>query len=72
MKKRCKDKKKEQDFVLPVPSVFPNVLPAWSPLPGLKYGEAFVPPQRYARTWPPNIALAKGTIFPELYSPYQE
>lgn len=66
MKKRCKEK----ETVIPIPAVFPNVLPAWSPLPGLKYGEAFVPPQKYARTWGPEEALAKGTIFPELYSPY--
>lgn len=66
MKKRCKEEK----AFLPVPAMFPNVLPAWSPLPGLKYGEAFVPPQKYTRTWDPGEALAKGTIFPELYAPY--
>jgi len=66
MKKKCKEK----EMVLPVPAVFPNVLPAWSPLPGLKYGEAFVPPQQYTRTLSPAEGLAKGTIFPELFSPY--
>lgn len=66
MKKRCKGK----EMVVSVPAVFPNVLPAWSPLPGLKYGEAFVPPQRYSRTVSPAEGLAMGTIFPELFSPY--
>ena len=66
MKKRCREKAD----IVPFPAVLPNVLPAWSPLPGLKYAEAFVPPQRYVRTWGPEEGLHKGTIFPELFSPY--
>lgn len=69
MKKHCKCKGRGQGAMMPVP-VFPEVLPAGSPLPGLKYGEAFVPPQFYGRTWGPEEALHKGTIFPELFSPY--
>jgi len=67
MKKRDKGKK----AAMPVPAMIPQVLPAWSPLPGLKYGEAFVPPQTYGRTFGPEEALRHGTIFPELVSPYQ-
>jgi hypothetical protein len=64
-------KKRRKNAVAPNPIPgFPNVLPAWSPLPGLKLGEAFVPPQRYSVTFSPDVALAKGTLFPELVSPY--
>ena len=30
----------------------------------------YVPFQKYDKTYPENIALEKGTIFPELYFPF--
>ncbi|WP_034634492.1 spore coat associated protein CotJA [Desulfofundulus thermocisternus] len=38
--------------------------------PPLRLARAYVPPQRYGRTYSPAEALEKGTLFPELYSPY--
>ncbi|MDQ0286615.1 hypothetical protein J2Z49_001729 [Desulfofundulus luciae] len=38
--------------------------------PPLRLAQAYVPPQRYGRTYSPAEALEKGTLFPELYSPY--
>lgn len=32
---------------------------------------AYILPQTYSRTWSPAEGLMKGTIFPELYRPYQ-
>lgn len=32
---------------------------------------AYVPPQRYSQVWSPAEGLMKGTIFPELYRPYE-
>ncbi|WP_338823209.1 hypothetical protein MHOCP_14340 [Moorella humiferrea] len=32
---------------------------------------AYVPWQRYTNRWDPMEGLARGTIFPELFSPYQ-
>ncbi|MEM5796092.1 MAG: spore coat associated protein CotJA [Bacillota bacterium] len=66
MRKRTKGKQ----AIMPAPAMLPQALPAWSPLPGLKYGEAFIPPQTYTQTLPPEEALRAGTIFPELFSPY--
>jgi hypothetical protein len=45
------------------------------PFPGNYYplqclGYAYIPWQRYGRTYPAREALKKGTMFPELYSPY--
>jgi hypothetical protein len=65
MKKCCKGKEPAS-----LPVMIPAVLPAWSNQPGLKYGEAYVPPQRYTRTLSPAEGFELGTIFPELYSPY--
>ena len=36
----------------------------------LKLGFAYVPIQKYTRTWPPAEGLSRGTIFRELYYPY--
>ncbi|MBO8137328.1 MAG: spore coat associated protein CotJA [Desulfotomaculum sp.] len=33
-------------------------------------GYAYIPWQRYWRKYPPAEAHDKGTLFPELYSPY--
>jgi len=38
------------------------------------YGElarAYVPPQTYSRALSPAEGLMKGTVFPELYRPYE-
>ena len=32
---------------------------------------AYVPPQTYSRVWSPAEGLMKGTVFPELYRPYE-
>lgn len=32
---------------------------------------AYVPFQQYSRRYSSEVALRKGTIFPELYQPYQ-
>lgn len=31
---------------------------------------AYVPWQKWGETYSPDVALAKGTLFPELYLPY--
>ncbi len=36
----------------------------------MRLATAYVPMQRYGRTWSPAEGLSRGTIFPELYSPY--
>jgi|GEM_PF-3243870 len=36
-----------------------------------KLAEAYVPMQKPGRIYPPEKALIKGTVFPELYRPYQ-
>lgn len=37
----------------------------------MKLARAYIKIQQYTRRWPPMEALYKGTIFPELYSPYE-
>jgi hypothetical protein len=32
---------------------------------------AYIVPQMYSRIWSPAEGLMKGTIFPELYRPYE-
>ena len=36
-----------------------------------KLAHAYVPFQRYVENYSPNEALAKGTLFPELWMPYK-
>jgi hypothetical protein len=36
-----------------------------------KLAEAYVPYQRYTISYRPEEALEKGTMFPELYDPYE-
>ncbi|HOJ10077.1 MAG TPA: spore coat associated protein CotJA [Clostridiales bacterium] len=36
----------------------------------VKLARAYVPFQKLCSLYPPEIALHKGTVFPELYSPY--
>jgi len=40
------------------------------PLNGLSLARAYVQPQVYAGRWEAMEGLRRGTIFPELYSPY--
>lgn len=35
-----------------------------------QYGEAYVPIQIMGKIYTPEVGLEKGTIFPELFSPY--
>lgn len=37
-----------------------------------KLAEAYVPYQEYKTSYSPEEALEKGTMFPELYSPYHK
>lgn len=43
-------------------------LTAYYPPVGL--AQTYVPWQRYGKVYSPGEALEKGTLFPELYSPY--
>jgi hypothetical protein len=36
----------------------------------MRLARAYIPFQRYGRLWSPAEGLARGTIFPDLYSPY--
>lgn len=38
--------------------------------PKLRLAQAYVPWQRYGRTFSPREALMRGTLFPDLYRPY--
>lgn len=40
--------------------------------PGMKVGEAYVPVQEFGDRYPSAEALEKGTLFVELYRPYDE
>mgnify|MGYP001943804217 FL=1 len=37
---------------------------------GLELARAYIPYQEYTRSWSPEEALERGTMFPELYRPY--
>lgn len=37
----------------------------------IPYATAFVRPQKYTQIYPLPEGFSKGTIFPELYSPYK-
>uniref|UniRef100_A0A7C2IVP5 Spore coat associated protein CotJA n=1 Tax=Ammonifex degensii TaxID=42838 RepID=A0A7C2IVP5_9THEO len=41
-----------------------------SPCPELRLATAYVPPQGYGKQFSPEEALQKGTLWPDLYSPY--
>lgn len=41
-------------------------------IPGVQYGEAAVPYQVYGPVWDPETALKHGTVFPDLYRPYEK
>ncbi len=38
----------------------------------LEYAQAYVPPQKYENLFSPNTAIKLGTIFRDLYRPYNE
>ncbi|HHT51243.1 MAG TPA: spore coat associated protein CotJA [Eubacteriaceae bacterium] len=38
---------------------------------GYELATAYIPFQHYTVSFPPMEALRKGTLFPELYKPYQ-
>ncbi|AAM24991.1 MAG: hypothetical protein XD49_0188 [Caldanaerobacter subterraneus] len=38
--------------------------------PSIKLAQAYVPIQKYVSIYPPEEALKKGTVFPELDFPY--
>lgn len=38
--------------------------------PNMKLARAYIPYQVYTNSYPPAEALEKGTMFPELYSPW--
>ncbi|MEW6769930.1 MAG: spore coat associated protein CotJA [Bacillota bacterium] len=40
------------------------------PCPDLWLATAYVPPQDYGKQFPVEEALKKGTLWPDLYSPY--
>jgi hypothetical protein len=40
------------------------------PCPDLWLATAYVPPQDYGKQFPAEEALEKGTLWPDLYSPY--
>ena len=40
------------------------------PSRGYRLARAYIPPQVYTGRWHPMEGLKRGTIFPELYSPY--
>ena len=40
--------------------------------PQMQYAQAYVPFQRFESIFPPEKALMHGTVFPELFQPYQK
>jgi hypothetical protein len=52
--------------------MMPITMPATVPLivPNAQLAAAYVPIQYYVSSFPPPVALEKGTMFPELFSPY--
>lgn len=41
-------------------------------MPQLELARAYIPYQQYAKSYSDEEALHKGTMFPELYSPYDK
>lgn len=56
------------------PRMMPITMPATVPLivPNAQFAAAYVPIQHYVACFPPPEALEKGTMFPELFSPYRK
>lgn len=51
-------------------NMFMNIMPPMIKQPEL--AEAYIPYQQYTTSYPPPEALEKGTMFPELYRPYEK
>ncbi len=53
------------------PMPMPSMMPSTQPVSAQRLAEATVPYQVYMQIWDPRTALKSGTIFPELYRPYE-
>ena len=53
------------------PVTQPAPEPVQEPCPSLPLAIATVPMQQFGETYPPEVALCKGTLFPELDLPYR-
>ncbi len=53
----------------PCPAPAPESCPATEPVPGL-LAISSIPMQTFGETYAPEVALCRGTIFPELDLPY--
>ena len=41
-------------------------------VPQMRYAQAYVPFQQFGATFSPEKALTHGTVFPDLYQPYNK
>jgi len=57
--------------VMPDHGCYPHCIPQEMVLTNIKLARAYVPFQKLCDTYSPVEALVKGTIFPELFSPYE-
>ena len=48
-----------------------NCIPQETVIRNVRLAAAYVPYQKLCTTFSPIEALSKGTVFPELYSPYE-
>ena len=64
-----RDNKIEQKATGVLPEAAQDVQ-ATALFPSVRLAQAFVIWQKYGRTFSPAEALEKGTLFPDLYSPY--
>ncbi|MCL6612321.1 MAG: spore coat associated protein CotJA [Peptococcaceae bacterium] len=55
----------------PTGPYIPPEPPGYPPTAGWELARAYVPIQRFGTTYSPAEALEKGTLFPELWRPYQ-
>lgn len=55
-----------------MPIMTPTVQPTTQPMAVQRLAEASVPYQVYTQIWDPRTALHNGTVFPELYRPYEK
>lgn len=49
----------------------PNCIPQEAVIRNVRLAAAYVPYQKLCTIFSPIEALSKGTVFPELYSPYE-
>ena len=57
-----------KNFKCPHPD---NCIPQETYIRDVRLAAAYVPYQKFCTMFSPLEALAKGTVFPELYSPYE-